>query len=529
LVRHNAPHRCDIPSTRNPYDRNIITQLPRSDFCGQRPDTPTDTSSSAAHFQQEVRMRRFQFVRAAFAPEHLEPRRLLASCFPSEIGGYPGAVTATLRPVADTTVRGDLEIRKNDNHGKDYELSVGADRGGISGNYGAADAIRSLVRFDLSAAKPGYQVVEAEMTLVVKGVIDLPDTPITLTVHRLLGSWIEGNGAEREPPPPGAVWVDEAYGVAWTGLDANNQAQPAFASTPSASVTLASLKTGDKVTFDLPKLVQRWIDGTPNYGVVIRAVTPYPYNFYQVFFSSREDVESPSANAPQLRVVLCPEGIADLSETGVLTVRGTDAKDNIELKRVGSQITITRDGEFEEYRAVDVKKVVVLGGSGNDNIKLNTVPAEVFGGDGNDLILGSNGRDILRGESGHDTMVAGEGDDYVEGNAGNDSILGGAGHDHIYAGSGDDRVYGHSGNDTILGEDGHDALWGGTGNDRLDGGAGNDIVTGEGGHDVMFGRTGDDRFYARDFLSDWLDGGSGYDRVQVDLLKDVRLNVEGKL
>src|SRR5262249_34103242 len=57
-------------------------------------------------------------------------------------------------------------------------------------------------------------------------------------------------------------------------------------------------------------------------------------------------------------------------------------------------------------------------------------------------------------------------------------------------------------------------LNGGNGNDVLYGGSKNDLISGNDGHDVMVGFGGDDFFYA-DGNDSSIDGGDGYDTVDI--------------
>jgi len=101
----------------------------------------------------------------------------------------------------------------------------------------------------------------------------------------------------------------------------------------------------------------------------------------------------------------------------------------------------------------------------------------VFAGEGNDVVQTGAGEVAdLFGNDGDDLLVSGFTDDTLRGDAGNDTVQGG---------SGDDSLFGGSGDDSLLGNRGRDTLTGGAGDDTLDGGADRDTLTGEAGADVF--------------------------------------------
>lgn len=107
---------------------------------------------------------------------------------------------------------------------------------------------------------------------------------------------------------------------------------------------------------------------------------------------------------------------------------------------------------------------------------------ELFGDDGNDVILGRGGL--------HDTVFAGGGDDQVTTGPGNDTV---------FLGGGNDECWTDAGNDTVAGGTGHDEVCTGEGDDTVDAGSGNDWVNA--GSDVY---------------GDYVDGGMGYDTCEGD-------------
>jgi len=113
-----------------------------------------------------------------------------------------------------------------------------------------------------------------------------------------------------------------------------------------------------------------------------------------------------------------------------------------------------------------------------------TVPADLWGGAGDDKITGGNGDDKINGGSQNDTII---------GRLGNDDIIGGIGNDQISGGPGDDDIYG----DSAAGAAGGSISWdscgtnapqtGFDGNDTIQAGLGEDRVCGQGGDDTLTG------------------------------------------
>jgi hypothetical protein len=87
-------------------------------------------------------------------------------------------------------------------------------------------------------------------------------------------------------------------------------------------------------------------------------------------------------------------------------------------------------------------------------------------------------------------------------------------------------LLGRGGDDTLRGGADSDVLRGGLGRDVLSAHKGKDSVKGGRGRDRHYGGKGDDRFRADDGFADWIDGGIGFDRAQIDPELDRTLSVE---
>jgi len=163
-----------------------------------------------------------------------------------------------------------------------------------------------------------------------------------------------------------------------------------------------------------------------------------------------------------------------------LTVSGND------VTRVGDDFNfrnLTTDVTFNAGTAIDTLTpvgnandlVVILGGSGNDNLT-GTAGADVI--DGNNSPSAPNAADT-------DTLNGGAGDDQLFGRGGTDTLNGGDGVDMLDGGAGDDMLNGGEGIDTLLGGTGNDTLAGDAGDDVMKGGAGDDTYIVEDAGDTV--------------------------------------------
>jgi Ca2+-binding RTX toxin-like protein len=165
----------------------------------------------------------------------------------------------------------------------------------------------------------------------------------------------------------------------------------------------------------------------------------------------------------------------------------------------------------------------VLTGFGNDVVATNGGNDFVDSGVGNDGVDAGPGDDWVRGGLGNDAISGGDGDDRLNGGVGNDLIHGGNGNDlvrghlgddDVEGDAGDDIVHGEKGNDLVRGGDGNDTLWGGLGDDALDGGNGNDNLGGVLGNNSLTGGSGVDTFHVRDLTSN----SSDFNAAEGDVL-----------
>lgn len=231
--------------------------------------------------------------------------------------------------------------------------------------------------------------------------------------------------------------------------------------------------------------------------------------------------------------------------TGIDTVIGGSGDDTLALNRSESDDNLTvnytdiNQGTISDGSELgEIETLVLVGGSGDDNIKITAGTASVSGGGGNDTIVSGVMNDNIDGGEGNDLIDTGEGDDYIFSDAGVDTVVGGSGSDtlqinlfnatedliinytdinngtvsngsqfsgiesldistgsgdddinitavtaSVSAGSGNDRLSTSAGDEYLFGDDGRDTLSGNGGNDTLVGGAGNDSLSGGDGQD----------------------------------------------
>jgi Ca2+-binding RTX toxin-like protein len=183
---------------------------------------------------------------------------------------------------------------------------------------------------------------------------------------------------------------------------------------------------------------------------------------------------------------------------------GGDGRDSVSY--FGSaDVRITADGVADD-------------GTAGEGDNVGTDVEDLFGGDGDDVIVGTDAANTLVGGAGNDFIEGRGGDDNLAGGDGDDTMRGGAGADAVSGDAGDDALYGEAGGDTLAGGAGADALYGGDDGDLLSGGDGADALTGEGGDDTLSGGQG----------ADAMSGGAGSDTVTYEGLDvPVRVTLDG--
>ncbi|KZY48268.1 hypothetical protein A3731_28320, partial [Roseovarius sp. HI0049] len=152
------------------------------------------------------------------------------------------------------------------------------------------------------------------------------------------------------------------------------------------------------------------------------------------------------------------------------------------------------DGSNELFGG-DGNDLLITGGYSNDGTDASLAGATgnaydgLITGTGNSIAWAGTGNDIVYGAGGNDTLGGGDGNDEINGGGGDDVIYGGTdnGVDILRGGDGNDLIFNGGGNDIVFGGDGNDTMWGGADDDIITTGAGADVVgfISGNGHDTV--------------------------------------------
>jgi len=155
-------------------------------------------------------------------------------------------------------------------------LQLGADAGEdalldsfyANRNYGGANYLQvndngtnwqqyPLLRFDLAGLPRGAYVRSAQLELRLQDLV----APGTATVHQVTHSWVEGTKSGGGTAD-GATWFRHDGVNAWTSAGGDYNAAAVAETTINGSETW--------VGWDIAPLVERWLAGEPNYGLLIK-------------------------------------------------------------------------------------------------------------------------------------------------------------------------------------------------------------------------------------------------------------------
>jgi hypothetical protein len=174
---------------------------------------------------------------------------------------YPIEIDPTVTIQPDRTAGIDTYINQNypsTNYGESADVYIGVN-----------DNLRCLVVFDVSGIPAGSVITKADLELYKLTYINT--STIKARAYLITQSWTES-------------------GVTWSN-------QPSFdINTYSDEVSWYTETTGEWVKWDIKNIVQRWVDGTPNYGVMIKQTNSIAAG--NSFVSS----EHASANKPKLTI-----------------------------------------------------------------------------------------------------------------------------------------------------------------------------------------------------------------------------------
>jgi Ca2+-binding RTX toxin-like protein len=168
-------------------------------------------------------------------------------------------------------------------------------------------------------------------------------------------------------------------------------------------------------------------------------------------------------------------------DSGVLTIIGDNLDNTITVSRNAAGNILINGGAVAivggTATIANTALIQGFGLGGNDTITLDesngALPrANLFGGEGNDILTGGSGNDQLFGQGGNDTLLGKGGFDFLFGGDDNDTLTGGDADDQVFGESGDDRMIWNPGDDTDLNEGGD-----GTDTVEVNGGNGAEVFT----------------------------------------------------
>lgn len=206
-------------------------------------------------------------------------------------------------------------------------------------------------------------------------------------------------------------------------------------------------------------------------GVLFAPIGPFPVWVYDGVVSSAGRRSVCIALAAMLAALVPASARAEVTEAdlyrGVLTVKGSDAADEISVVANGKEVVVEDPDGAPEAEA-PCKAGIPSSVISCPRDAVDSVLADL--GDGHDLFDGDG--DLPFGVDGgkdDDEMHGGDGRDVLEGKLGNDAITGGRGRDQVLGGLGDDILAGQGGPDVVDGGPGRDEGEGGGGKDRCAG------------------------------------------------------------
>ena len=163
-----------------------------------------------------------------------------------------------------------------------------------------------LIRFDLARLPRGAAVRSAQLELHMRNL----NAPGTATIHQVTRSWVEGTKS-------GGGTADGSSWFTYDGTNAWTSAGGDFNAPVVARTAIDGSETW--VSWEIAPLVERWLAGEPNYGLMIRPAD----GLREAEFSSREDTNV--GVQPKLTITyacecgspcLAPQGSGTLADGG---------------------------------------------------------------------------------------------------------------------------------------------------------------------------------------------------------------------
>ncbi|HEX7743839.1 MAG TPA: Ig-like domain-containing protein [Micromonosporaceae bacterium] len=150
---------------------------------------------------------------------------------------------------------------------------------------------RPVLRFDLRDIPAKSTLVSATMTLSYNATAAAGGA---INVHRLLQPWEEGNGTG-QCNGSGVSWNETERGVKWKTGGA------AFDATYDYQLPNKARTTAGTDAYAVTGLVQKWVNGTPNHGLLLKFAADTP-STTSPWFDYLSDDTTTASSRPKLRV-----------------------------------------------------------------------------------------------------------------------------------------------------------------------------------------------------------------------------------
>jgi Disaggregatase related repeat len=187
---------------------------------------------------------------------HFKLRRLARSAL--GIVGAAAILLAVLGPMSGTAFAASITLQPGSTGVDAYidssstTQNTGADTANDAIKTSSGAYRRMLINFDLSSIPAGSLINSAVLTLTAR----LTFTGANVGIYRVTRSWTEG----------GVTWNKYDGSTNWTAAGGD------FNATASATSSIGSLSDGSKVAFTLTSLVQSWVSGSTNNGLLVKLV-----------------------------------------------------------------------------------------------------------------------------------------------------------------------------------------------------------------------------------------------------------------
>ncbi|MFT5408799.1 MAG: putative repeat protein (TIGR01451 family) [Verrucomicrobiales bacterium] len=220
---------------------------------------------------------------------------------------------------------------------------------------GLNDIDHPIIRFDLSSIPANAIITSASMRL---NKAEGDGTVGSVAVHRLLASWLENE----------STWNNRATGSPWTTAGGD------YDLTPAAVTAMGG--TGFH-TWDLTNLVQDWIDGTENNGLLLKQLNEGVEGSNR--FDTREN--GTAANRPRLTVnYSVSAGTATTTDLAVSSMLVTDAGGGVD---VTVSMTVSAGGAVTGIAPIPLSVIAGANGAGASYVSGPAgSPADIGGGGG---------------------------------------------------------------------------------------------------------------------------------------------------